>query len=617
MKVLLSGYFGYGNIGDEAILEAEIVGLREKYPRADIIVLSSSPSATARRYGVRSVNRLSLRQIRRAVSECDILISGGGGLIQDVTGFLTIPYYLGIIYLAMRRGKPTVIFGQGFGPVRNPLNRLLVRWMLNRVDLIILRDEKSSVEMIKLGVKKPPIHVAGDLTPNLPLPDPGKSGAILEAEGIAAGEKPLVGISIRRPAVQLPRHKAESYYRTIADVSDHIIEKLGAKLVFIPFHYPTDIVESSKIINLMKNPVNIILRDYIPEEILGIVSRMDLFIGMRLHSLIFSAMASVPMVGISYDPKVDNFLEFVSQKRLDVMDVEKASLVRIIEDAWAGREQQKSRLSQKARELNLKARLNFEILDAFIRSSNAKNILGVDFSNVSCGEALDMAEGFIRSGSPNLIVTPNPEIVVSCERNEDLRRTINSASLRLPDGVGIIWASRLLRRPLKERVTGIDFMIKLASLCERKKLRVFLLGSSPGIAEGAGDRLKQMYPGINVVGTYYGYFSKEEEAGVIENISSLKPDVVFVGMGSPAQELWASGNLRKLGASIVMTVGGSMDVLSGKTRRAPGIFRSMCLEWLYRLIREPWRIGRQAALVKFVLRVIYTRLFIRPSKNML
>jgi polysaccharide pyruvyl transferase CsaB len=205
MRVVLSGYFGFGNIGDEAILEAMIVGLRNKLPSIKIIVLSSTPEKTAEMYNVRAVDRLSYRKIRRAISECDVLISGGGGLIQDVTGFRTIPYYLGIIYLAKRLGKTAVILGQGFGPVRNPINRLLTKWILNRTDLIIVRDEKSSEDMISLGVKNPPIHVTGDVTAILPLLDIERSTEMLQAEGIQKKGRPLIGISIRPQAENISR----------------------------------------------------------------------------------------------------------------------------------------------------------------------------------------------------------------------------------------------------------------------------------------------------------------------------------------------------------------------------------------------------------------------------
>jgi polysaccharide pyruvyl transferase CsaB len=614
MKAVLSGYFGFGNIGDEAILEGMIIGLRQKDPSIEITVLSGAPQKTSETYNVASVNRTSFHDVIDSIRRCDILISGGGGLIQDSSGPFSVLYYLGIIYLAKFYGKTAVIVGQGFGPVRRFVNRLLCRWILRKVDMIIVRDERSSDDLIKLGIKAVPIHVAGDVTPVLSKPDDLVSREILRSEGIQLNDVPLIGISIRRPSKKLPKIKADKYYRTIAECSDHMIKKFGARLVFIPFHYPNDIIESSKIINLMANPVNIILREYTPVEILGIISKMDLFIGMRLHSLIFSAMAQIPMVGIAYDPKVKRLMELIKQKYLNMEDIDKDTLIKTVEEAWEKRSENKVLLADWPKHINIKAQLNFEILFSFLGTLMVRDILGVKFDNVDMIEAVSRIEKLVASGEPGLVVTPNPEIVMSCRNDLMLKAIIDNASLRLPDGVGIIWASRFLRRPLKERITGIDLTYEIASMCEQKGCRIFLLGSKPGIAEGAAEYLKTKYPGLNVVGAYHGYFTKEEETKVCANIRSLKPDIVLVGLGSPKQELWMSEHLNKLGPVVCVGVGGSLDVLAGKMKRAPKFVRNLGLEWLYRLLKEPRRWRRQIALIEFVFLVIFTRIFPKRKK---
>lgn len=609
MKATISGYFGLGNIGDEAILEAMVLGLKTKWPLIEITVLSSDPEKTAKTYGVLSSNRMNISEVISAVSSCDMLISGGGGLIQDVTGFFTAPYYLGIIYLAKIFGKMVVVMGQGFGPVRNPINKLLARWILNKADLIIMRDEKSSSDIISLGVKKPPIHVAGDLTGILPLPKPEKSEAILAAEGIVNDGRPLVGISIRRPSKRIPKRRAQSYYRTIASVADNMVEKFKAKLVFIPFHYPSDIMESAKIINLMRNPVNIILREYTPEDILGIISRTQMFIGMRLHSLIFSAMVDIPMVGIAYDPKVRAFLRLIDQKWIDVEDVNEMSLMNAVEATWREREGVRERLSSWGKDLYIKAKLNFEILGSFLKSISVRDVLGIKFDSINISEAVEKIDEFLQTRSPHLVVTPNPEIIMALRKDEDLRDVINGSSLRLPDGIGVLWASKVLKAPLKERVTGIDLTVELASLAARKGYRIYLVGSKPGVADGAAEYLVGKFPRLKIVGTYHGYFTEKEEQKILDNIRSLKPDILFVGLGSPKQEKWTAQNLQNFGAPVCLTIGGSMDVLSGRVKRAPAWMRRSGLEWLYRMMKEPWRWRRQIILVKFVILVIFTRLF--------
>jgi N-acetylglucosaminyldiphosphoundecaprenol N-acetyl-beta-D-mannosaminyltransferase len=613
MKIVISGYFGFGNIGDDAILEAMILGLRRESPSSEITVLSNTPEKTAELYNVKAVNRWKFSAIKRAVKKCDLFISGGGGLIQDVTGMRTVAYYLGLIYLAKFFKKTTVVMGQGFGPINNPLNKIIVRWVLNKVDLIIVRDERSSDDMIAMGIKRPPIHVAGDLTPMLLMLKGEAAKEILRSEGIEVGKKPLIGISIRHPSKKLSKVNASAYYKTIAASADRIIEDFGAKLVFIPFHYPTDIIESAKIINLMKNPVNMILREYSPVEVLSIISQMDLFIGMRLHSLIFSAMASVPMVGIAYDPKVKTFLKLIDQKWIDIADIFTGSLAPLIKDVWSKRAAAKKALEPWSKDLYIKAKLNFNILSGFLSSINVRDILGIKFDNLKMAEIVEKIDSFIRSKTPHLVVTPNPEIIVSSQSDEDLREIINSASLRLADGIGIIWASRILKRPIKERVTGIDLTLELANLAQKNEYRIFLLGSKSGVAEGAAEFLAQKFPKIQIVGTYHGYFEGHEEDKLIENIKSLKPEILLIGLGSPRQEKWAAANLDSFGVPVCLTIGGSMDVLSGKAKRAPVWMRRVGLEWLYRLLKEPWRFRRQLSLIRFVLLVIFTKLF--PGKR--
>lgn len=239
-----------------------------------------------------------------------------------------------------------------------------------------------------------------------------------------------------------------------------------------------------------------------------------------------------------------------------------------------------------------------------MRSLDRVEILGIPFDKVTMDEAVRRVATFIEEGGPHLVVTPNPEIVYASKTDPELRDLLRAASLVVPDGAGIVWASRYLGDPVPERVPGIDLMAGLLEMSSRRGFRVFLLGSRPGVAEEAAHRLRQAYPGLSVAGTLHGYFRPEEEGQVIRTIRAAAPDILLVGMGAPRQEKWLARNLQRLGVPVGLGVGGSLDVWAGRARRAPPWMRRANLEWLYRLYREPRRAIRMLALPRFAWAVV-------------
>ncbi len=223
---------------------------------------------------------------------------------------------------------------------------------------------------------------------------------------------------------------------------------------------------------------------------------------------------------------------------------------------------------------------------------------GIQVDNLSMAEAAARVGEFFDSPGARLIVTPNPEIIVASQSDSELKEIINSADLRLPDGISMVVVSRILGTPLKERVTGIDLMLKIVELCGRHGKKIFLLGGEAGVAEEAAGELAKKFPGINVVGTHNGYFSQDIE--VIQKIKDTRPDILFVGLGAGRQEKWLKRHLGELGIGIGMGIGGSLDVISGRKKRAPVWIQRMYIEWLYRLFTEPDRWKRQLALPKFL-----------------
>ena len=227
------------------------------------------------------------------------------------------------------------------------------------------------------------------------------------------------------------------------------------------------------------------------------------------------------------------------------------------------------------------------------------DVLGVSFDDLTMDEAVEIALGFMQERRACYACTPNPEIVMAAKGDAALRAALSGAELVLADGVGITKAAAMLGTPLKSRVPGIDFASNVISRLAQRGGSVYLLGAKPLVAEAAAEKLTQTYPGIVIDGTNDGYFT--DDAPVIEKINAASPDFLMVCLGSPKQELWMSVNAGRLSCGLMAGLGGSLDVLAGNVQRAPETWRRLGLEWLYRVIKEPKRLGRVMKLPAFVL----------------
>lgn len=236
------------------------------------------------------------------------------------------------------------------------------------------------------------------------------------------------------------------------------------------------------------------------------------------------------------------------------------------------------------------------------------SILGVHFHAVTKQQAVDVAMSRIRAGRKGYVVTPNPEIVDLCRHDGDLMHIVNHATLVLPDGIGIIYAAKILGQKLCGKVAGIEFAESLVSAMAKEGMRLFLLGAKPGVAETAGKNLCKKYPGLILAGSHDGYFSDAQQAVAAINDCG-GADVVFVCLGAPKQERFIAEHMEDIHASLFCGLGGSLDVFAGVAKRAPDIFIKLGLEWFYRLLKQPSRIGRMMKLPKFLLLVIKERLF--------
>ena len=227
---------------------------------------------------------------------------------------------------------------------------------------------------------------------------------------------------------------------------------------------------------------------------------------------------------------------------------------------------------------------------------NRIDVLGVEFDYMDIVEAVELAMGFMEERRCAYAVTPNPEIVLACRKNRKLAAAVRSADMVLADGVGVIYASRILGMPIKNRLPGIDFASALMARMSECGKKVFLLGAKTGVAELAAERLTERYPGLDVCGVNDGYFAQEDNELVLEKINSQSPDLILVCLGAPKQEIWMKNNAELLSAGLMIGLGGALDVYAGVVERAPRKWRNMGLEWLYRLIKEPRRIKRMIKL---------------------
>jgi N-acetylglucosaminyldiphosphoundecaprenol N-acetyl-beta-D-mannosaminyltransferase len=219
-------------------------------------------------------------------------------------------------------------------------------------------------------------------------------------------------------------------------------------------------------------------------------------------------------------------------------------------------------------------------------------ILDVPVHNVTYAETLMRIGQYIAEGGPHQICTVNPEFVMAAQRDPEFKRILQQADLCVPDGVGLRFAAYWLRQPLRERVAGSDLIPMLAHEAAANGWRIFLLGAAEGVAEQTANSLKADHPNLIIAGTWAGSPKEVEEATIIAKVVAARPQILLVAYGAPAQDKWIARNRDRLNIPVMMGVGGAFDFITGKATRAPGWVQTLGLEWLHRLMQQPWRLGR-------------------------
>jgi polysaccharide pyruvyl transferase CsaB len=338
-KIVISGYYGFNNLGDEAVLAGITSLLKKKNNNLKITVLSASPEKTAELYNVNAVNRNSIIKILAVLAEADLFISGGGSLLQDVTGNLSVPYYLGFAWLAKMQGTKTVYYAQGAGPLNNKWSQKLTAITLNRFDLLGVRDKGSKQLLKNIGVKK---NIKLTVDPVFALYDS------LNNKRQRIKGKIEIGISVRPWSID--------YINELAVALNQFSQAKNIKFILFPMHQGSDEEISHQLKKKLNAETEIAKLPEAAEKALKEFSQLDLFIGVRLHSLIFALLNQIPLLALSYDPKIEGLiseLDYLPLIKLE--DLEAAKVVNKLEYIFAEKYSLRKKIAEFLKKKNAEA----------------------------------------------------------------------------------------------------------------------------------------------------------------------------------------------------------------------------------------------------------------------
>jgi len=386
MRIALSGYYGFGNAGDEAILAASLAGLRDRLPDADFVILSADPDATAVQHDVEARPRWPLWSVWRTLRGADLLLLGGGGLLQDSTSALSLRYYLAVLRLARLTRTPYAIFAQGIGPLRGRMGRWATARCMRRAAAITVRDQASAELLAEIGVARERIEVTADPALTLVPAPPTEIAEILRAVGVPT-DRPLLGLAARKvgqvPSPVLPPRQGyggqvagraggsnggqgrggEQAFEELAETVRRIADERHAQVIVLPFQRSEDLELCRSLAAAIPDavPLEGPLR---PAELMAIIGRLEMLVAMRLHALIFAAAQAVPAVGVAYDPKVAALCERVGQPCIALGAV--GELGELLERAWAARAELADERAHRAHDLKAQAERNFEVIERLV-----------------------------------------------------------------------------------------------------------------------------------------------------------------------------------------------------------------------------------------------------------
>lgn len=365
---IISGYYGFMNIGDDALLMSIMNDLKEFKPDIKLLVLSKIPTVTSRDFHVASISRNNMLRTFQAMKNSKAFIYGGGNLLQDNTSTRSLFFYLSTVWLAKKLKLKVMFYANGIGPLKKSLNRILTKKIMNSVDVITLREGLSITELRHMDIIKPRILLTADAALTVTDGFQSLDSGILQQLGIQ-NKKLLLGISLRKyPGHEKFEH--EKYEAVIAKVADHMVSVYGAYPIFIPMQYPEDILILENVASKMQHGSYIIREKLNVFQTYNLISKMHMILGMRLHALVFSAVAAVPMVGLVYDPKIQGFLDLIKQPSAgDVRLLECKELENLAGQVWRNHEEISRQLEADMPALKEKARENAKVAVELITSA--------------------------------------------------------------------------------------------------------------------------------------------------------------------------------------------------------------------------------------------------------
>lgn len=371
-RIMLSGYYGFGNLGDEAVLAAAVGLLRRRLPEAELVVLSADPALTSRELRVRALNRLNPLDIVGALRQTSLFLSGGGSLLQDATSSRSIIYYTGLLLLAQRLNVPTMVFGQGIGPVDRALNRRLVRRALRHVRLVAVRDADSRQELLDMGCDGSRLVVTADLALALDPAPAARAEELLVQAGLDPA-RPVIGLAVR-PWPSWCERQLKCFTAVLAQQA----RAWDAQILVLPFQVGQDLGFCQELALCLdvrpgehRPEVALWSQPLAPAEMLALVGRLDMVLGMRLHALIMAARMGVPAVGIAYDPKVASFAQQVGYDYIPSVTAlqDTRHLSTVLTKTWQGRAAIQDRLGRLVGPLRTLAQQNVEYAAEVLASS--------------------------------------------------------------------------------------------------------------------------------------------------------------------------------------------------------------------------------------------------------
>lgn len=354
---MISGYYGFDNSGDDAILKVLTQQIKQSDISANITTLSNNVEQTKRVYQVNAINRYDFLKIIKEMKQSDLFLSGGGSLLQDITSNRSLYYYLFLLILAKRFCKKTIVLANGIGPINKPFNRYITKRILKNVDYITLRDEKSLKLLKEIGLQNDKVEVTFDPVILMETLSDDAILALYRNENIPTDKK-YIGVAVRSWS------NAENIISEVKKLCDHILESTDCNVLFIPLHYPDDLHFSESILNqLPQDRAYIIRNEYAVEKVMGIISKLEYIISMRYHSIVYAAINDIPMTAIIYDPKIEGIMEaFELEDMCSMAQMKEGKLINIFNEGWRKKEATKLKLAAKKEGLYRDAKRNIDII---------------------------------------------------------------------------------------------------------------------------------------------------------------------------------------------------------------------------------------------------------------